>query len=98
MPLYQRNPSVVLRPIHGASFLINITDNYQNDTCAIHEINETGAFLWQHLNEPKSVDELAQILSDAIIDDVDLSVIRDDTAEFFSSLLALGFVEVRKDD
>lgn len=94
MQKYRRKTDIVLRPIHGTWFLINIADNYKNDTCALHEVNETGAFLWKHLESPGTVNGLAHELSEAIIDDVDESIILQDVSDYLSSLLELGFLEV----
>lgn len=51
--MYVSNEKVVAREIHGSYFLIDITDNYSGDRCALYEINETGMFLWKNLSTKK---------------------------------------------
>lgn len=87
-------PSIVSRKIHNAFFLIDITDNYAQDTCALYEINETGNFIWQQIDGQKTVRDIAQALQQAIVDEVDLQILVDDVAEFVDTLIGKGFVEV----
>ena len=56
-------------------FLIDITDNYSGDKCSIYEINQTGMFIWNNIDGSRSVWELAELLKDAIIDDVNIELI-----------------------
>ena len=51
----KKKKNIILRKIHGATFLINICDNYCGDQCAIYEINETGEFIWNHLDGATSL-------------------------------------------
>lgn len=90
----KKNENIVARKIHGASFLINISDNYSGDKCAIYEINETGMFIWNSINGIRTVEQLAMLLKKEIIDDVDYQIIHDDIAEFIFALAARHFVEV----
>ena len=46
-----KNGDIILRTIHGSIFLIDISDNYSGDKCALYEINETGKFLWDNIDE-----------------------------------------------
>lgn len=46
----KKNPNIVARKIHGSSFLIDISDNYSGDKCALYEINETGMFIWSNID------------------------------------------------
>ena len=90
----KKNDNVVARKIHGSYFLINITDNYSGDKCAIYEINETGIFIWNNIDGIRTVDDLARLLKEAIVDDIDYEVIYDDVTEFINTLIARHYVEV----
>lgn len=87
-----RNENIKLRTIHGSIFLIDISDNYSGDTCALYEINETGRFLWENLDVNMTISNLAKALQEAIVDDVSFEEIKDDTTEFIRDLTRKGFV------
>ena len=88
-----KKENIVARTIHGASFLIDVSDNYSGDTCSLYEINQTGMFIWNNIDGTRSVKELAELLQAAIIDDVDFEVLHEDVSEFVSTLLEKRFLE-----
>lgn len=90
--MYISSKNVVARTIHGSYFLIDITDNYSGDRCALYEINSTGMFLWEKLSTKKSVDELAGLLKAAIVDDIDYQIIYSDVMEFICTLAEKKFI------
>lgn len=90
----KKRPDIVARKIHGTGFLIDITDNYRGDKCAIYEINNTGLFIWENINGDRSVGDLAKMLCDAITDDVDYEMVHNDVETFINSLMIKSFVEV----
>ena len=90
---FLKNPKIVLRRIHNSFFLIDISDNYSNDSCSLFEINQIGAFIWDHIDGKRSADALTDIVVDAIVDDVDRQIIFDDVCEFVESLISRNFVE-----
>lgn len=90
--MYVSNEKVVARKIHGSYFLIDITDNYSGDRCALYEINETGAFLWENLSTEKTADELTKLLKEAIVDDIDYHIIFSDVIEFIRTLTEKKFI------
>lgn len=87
-----KNDSVVIRTIHGSIFLIDISDNYSGDKCSLYEINETGKFLWDNIDENGTIDRLAGALQDAIIDEVPRDVLVADVAEYIGDLIDKKFV------
>lgn len=89
-----KKEDIVARTVHGSFFLIDITDNYSGDKCSLYEINQTGMFIWNSIDGSRSVRELAELLQDAIIDDVDIDLIYQDVTEFVSDLLEKHFVEM----
>lgn len=92
--LMRKNENIVARKIHGSFFLIDISDNYSGDQCAIYEINETGMFIWEQINGDRDIEELVALLESAVIDDVDPQLLRDDVTEFIDTLIMKRFVEV----
>lgn len=90
----KKNPNIVARKTHGSSFLIDISDNYSGDKCALYEINETGMFIWSNIDGKRSAEELAALMKAAIVDDVDDQKLYEDISEFIDTLIARQFVEV----
>lgn len=89
-----KKENIVARTIHGSSFLIDISDNYSKDTCSLYEINPTGMFIWNSINGARTVNELAQLLQTAIIEDIDFEILHEDVLEFVSTLIEKRFLEV----
>jgi len=87
-----KNENIVLRSVHGSFFLIDISDNYSGDKCSLYEINETGMFLWNSLDENKSVDALALSLQKAIIDEIPYDVVYNDVTDYVDDLISKNFV------
>lgn len=87
-----KNDDVVLRMIHGSIFLIDISDNYSGDKCALYEINETGKFLWNNIEENSTIDGLVDALQDVIIDEVPRDVLVADVTEYIGDLIDKEFV------
>lgn len=88
-----KNNDIVLRTIHGSVFLIDISDNYAGDKCSIYEINKTGEFLWNSIDENKTIDALVMSLQNAIIDEVPIDILFNDVAEFVNDLKSKQFVK-----
>lgn len=88
-----KNNDIVLRTIHGSVFLIDISDNYAGDKCSIYEINETGKFLWNSIDENKTIDALVKSLQNAIIDEVPIDILFYDVTEFIDDLKSKQFVK-----
>lgn len=88
----KKNDNIIARTIHGAFFLIDISDNYAGDKCALYELNETGKYLWDHITKESTIESLAHQLFDAILDKVDYQIIYADTAEFLRLLQHKGFL------
>lgn len=91
---FKKNSNIIARKIHDSFFLIDISDKYLNDKCALYEINETGMFIWNTIDGTQTIEKLVTLLDAIIIDDVDYQVLYNDVAEFTDSLIAKHFVEV----
>ena len=87
-----KNKNIVMRTVHGSIFLIDISDNYVGDKCALHEINEVGKFIWECLDSNTTIEMLVNTLKDAIVDDVPYDVLYDDVKEYINDLSEKGFV------
>lgn len=86
-----KNENIILRNIHDAYFLVDITDNFQDDKCTLYEINEIGKVIWDNINN-NGIDEITSIIYDLIVDDIDYSVIHDDVSNFIDLLIKNNFV------
>lgn len=90
----KKNKNIVVRKVHGSTFLIDIFDNYADNKCALYEINETGMFIWSNINGNRTIEELVTLLKAAIIDDVDYQILHDDVSKFIDALVTRHFVRV----
>jgi hypothetical protein len=89
-----KNNNIVARRIHGSSFLIDISDNYLGDRCALYEVNETGMFIWNNIKANCTIDDVAALLKQAIVDDVDYQILYEDVTEFIDILVKKHFMEM----
>ena len=87
-----KNKNIVMRTVHGSLFLIDISDNYADDKCALYEINEVGKFIWECLDSNTTIEMLVKTLKSAIVDDVPYEVLYDDIKEYINDLSGKGFV------
>lgn len=88
-----RNEDIVARRIHDTYFLIDITDNYADDTCILYQINETGFFIWDHINGKRSSNDLAHLLKSATDSSMDYQEILADVRNFLHELRNKRFIE-----
>lgn len=90
----KRNENIVARKVHGSFFLIDISDNYSGDKCALYELNEIGMFIWENINGSRNIVDIVTLLKAAIIDDIDYQILYDDVSEYIDTLVDKGFIEV----
>lgn len=90
--MFVSNKNAIARKIYNSYFLIDITDNYSGNRCALYEVNETGMFLWENLSTKKTADELAALLKEVIVDDVAYQSIFSDIMEFIHTLTGMNFI------
>jgi hypothetical protein len=55
--LWQKNPALAWREIDEATVIISPTDS------VMHELNDTGSFLWKNIDGHRSAAELAGLLA-----------------------------------
>ena len=72
--IFEKNPCIVPRTIHGTFFLVNIGDNYAGDRCALHEVNQTGIFLWNQIDGRRTSADIAVLLNNAIVAIIDFDI------------------------
>jgi len=53
---WQKNPALAWREIDGETIIISPNDS------VMHELNDTGSFLWKNIDGRKSAAELAELL------------------------------------
>lgn len=92
--LVVKKENIVARPIHDSFFLIDISDNYSGDKCSIYEVNQTGMFIWNHIDGKRSIADLTGLLKAEIIDDIDFEIIYNDVFAFISTMIEMQFLEV----
>lgn len=92
--MIKKNSDIVMRKIHGSCFLIDISDKYVGNKCALYEINETGEFIWNSINDERNINEITNILVAAVVDEIDYEVVLSDVTEFINDLRRKGFLEV----
>lgn len=93
--IFERKKSVVIRKIHGAFFLVDISDNYAGDKCALYETNHIGAFIWNQIDGKRSLKQIIIILKENINGEVPETTLFADTKEYMTVLVEKSFVEVR---
>jgi len=68
---WQKNPALAWREIDDETVIISPNDS------VMHELNETGSFLWKNIDGKKSAAELAELLAETY--DVSADVALSDT-------------------
>jgi hypothetical protein len=56
--LWQKNPALAWREIDDETVIISPNDS------VMHELNDTGSFLWKNIDGKKSAAELAELLAE----------------------------------
>lgn len=56
---WQKNPALAWREIDEATVIISPTDS------VMHELNDTGSFLWKNIDGQRSAAELAELLAES---------------------------------
>ncbi len=87
-----RNDDIVLRKIADKFYLVNIRDNYLDDTCRLYVINEIGNFIWKEFDSPTTPEAVADKLYESLSDRPEYAVVYKDVCDFTYSLISLGFL------
>jgi len=92
--MFRKNPKIVRRKIHDSYFLIDITQNYFDDSCMLYEINEIGDFIWEQLEQCNNIEDIVDKLFECLGNDVCREEVLKDIEEFIEILCQEGFMEV----
>lgn len=88
----RKNENIVGRKIHDTYFLINIAEKIASDKCFLYEINEIGYFIWENINGQHTCSDLAMLLKDALIADIEYEKVYEDVFSFLEQLKSKGIV------
>ena len=81
--VYQKNQNVVFRQIDDETLLVPIKDNV-GDLGSIYNLNPMAAFVWQHLDGEKTLNDIKDLMTDEFeVSDPDAE---EDITEFVGEL------------
>jgi len=84
------NPNLILRKVAGQSVLIPTGEMAQKFNGMIN-LNGPAAFIWEHMEQANSQEELVKMLLDAY--EVDEDTARRDVAGFIATAVYVGYAE-----
>ena len=88
---YRRNENFVFRRIEDETILVPIKDNV-GDMGSIYNLNEIGAFIWEHLNGERNL----EAVRDKILEEYEVSPQEAETGlnEFINDLIEIEAVRL----
>ena len=89
-PYYLRDEDMVFRRLGEETVLVPIRKGIGDFNC-FYVVNDLGQFLWERLNQPTTVDELTQAVTDAY--EVESQTAQKDIHEFLENLEKLSAVK-----
>ena len=92
--MIRKRENIVTRVIHDSYFLIDIKQKYLDDKARIYEVNEIGYYIWKQLDVVSDVDDIVDLLSNEITEDINRNFIKKDVVEFLNALQSEKFLEV----
>ena len=87
---YVRSDSVVARVIGGETLVVPVHGDV-GDLASVYSFNETGTRIWEALDCPRSVDELARIVEGEFV--ITAEDARSDIERFLAETCAKGIVK-----
>ncbi|MDX1707207.1 MAG: PqqD family protein [Desulfobacterales bacterium] len=81
--VYQKNQNFVFRQIDDETLLVPIKDSV-GDMGSIYNLNSVGAFVWQHLDGQKPLQDIKNLIEDEF--EVSGEVAEQDLTEFVAQL------------
>jgi methyltransferase-like protein len=81
---YKRNKDFVYRKIENETILVPIKNNVGDMGC-IYNLNEVGAFVWEHLDGEKTMDDLKNMVTEKF--DVSDREAEEDLYQFVGDLI-----------
>jgi len=87
--VFQKNENFVFRQIDDETILVPIKDNV-GDMGAIYNLNEVGAFVWEHLDGEKTLFDIKNMVAGEF--EVSLEDAESDLIEFVNNLAEIDAV------
>ena len=81
--IFSHSPSIVTRKIGNEYVLVPVTNNIA-DMKYVYTLNETGAFIWEHINGNRSVEEIINALTAEY--DIDKTKAKSDVFSFVENM------------
>ena len=86
---YRRNENFVYRKIENETILVPIKNNVGDMSC-IYNLNEVGAFIWDHLDGEKTLNDILNMVADEFdVSDQDAEI---DLQDYISDLNEIGAI------
>jgi hypothetical protein len=86
---YKRNENFVYRKIENETILVPIKNNVGDMNC-IYNMNEVGAFIWDHLDGEKTLNDILNMVADEFdVSDQDAEI---DLQDYISDLNEIGAI------
>jgi hypothetical protein len=89
MQKFRQNNDIAFRIIGGEAVLLNPVNN------EIHQLNDTGTFMWEQFALPKSKDALTAAVCNEF--EADFEQVIKDVERFSKDLLSKGLIECLED-
>ena len=90
--LFVRSKSVVSRFVGGETLIVPVRGKV-GDLASIYSFNHTGSLIWQTLESPKTLAEIAHAVEEEYV--VEHSRALQDVTQLLNEMLSVGLVEVR---
>jgi hypothetical protein len=90
--IFVRSQSVVSRRVSGETLIVPVRGKV-GDLASIYSFNEVASLIWQLLDIPRDVSELASAVEREY--DVEPEQAQQDVSKFLNDMLSVGLVEVR---
>jgi len=78
-----RSPSIVTRKTGNEFILVPVRDNIA-DMDSVYTLNETGAFIWEHIDGKRNLEEIIRYLTEEY--NVDIPTASEDVFTFVNNL------------
>ncbi len=87
---FERDPDFIFRKIVDEAILVPIQRDVADMDC-IYTLNDVGAFIWEHLAQPTTQENLEAALLEEYEEQAE--VIKADLASFLSEMLSIGAIK-----
>lgn len=92
MKLYRQSPQIRTRQLGTQTILVDIKKNDYLKAPTLLHLNSTGRCIWNLLQKPQSVQEVASAFYSGLTSDVDLSRVEKETERFIQRLWEMGYL------